>query len=158
MTPLVGLLHSEQKPLPHIFAVHSCLYILVPIRQKHSNSYVSFISVLLPFLLWVPKQFLTAGLITESVSYTNSAAAIWGFGFMEEIKLIMVFSPRQILCVSLTFLNPSSNISRSATNSMYCFIKVQFMPISLTGSASVKNSCRKQKHIVYSSQHSLRTV
>lgn len=123
----------------------------------------SFISVLLPFLLWVPKQFLTAGLITESVSYTNSTTAIWGFGFLEEIKLTMVFSPWQILCVqilcvSLTFLNPSSNISRSATNSMYCFIKVQFMPISLTGSASVKNSCRKQKHTVYSSQHSLRTV
>lgn len=49
------------------------------------------------------------------------------------------------LLITLTLLNPSSNISRSATNSMYCFIKVQFMPISFTGRASVKNSCRYEE-------------
>ena len=39
-----------------------------------------------------------------------------------------------------TLLKPSSSISLSATNSMYCFIKVQFIPMSFTGRASVRNS------------------
>lgn len=47
----------------------------------------------------------------------------------------------QVTMFTFTLLKPSSNISRSATNSMYCFIKSQFMPISLTGRAWVKNSC-----------------
>lgn len=50
-----------------------------------------------------------------------------------------------ILTQILTLLKPSSIISRSATNSMYCFIKSQFMPISLTGRAWVRNSCGPQK-------------
>lgn len=41
---------------------------------------------------------------------------------------------------SLTFENPSSISNRSATNSIYCFIKVQFIPIRPTGNASVRNS------------------
>lgn len=41
---------------------------------------------------------------------------------------------------SLTFENPSSISNRSATNSMYCFISVQFIPIRPTGNASVRNS------------------
>lgn len=41
---------------------------------------------------------------------------------------------------NFTLLKPSSSISRSATNSMYCFIKVQFIPMSFTGKASVRNS------------------
>lgn len=45
----------------------------------------------------------------------------------------------------VTFVKPSSSISLSATNSMYCFISSQFIPISFTGRASVRNSCAEQQ-------------
>lgn len=46
-----------------------------------------------------------------------------------------------VLAISpLTFENPSSISNRSATNSIYCFIRVQFIPIRPTGNASVRNS------------------
>lgn len=38
-----------------------------------------------------------------------------------------------------TFCCWSATSSLSATNSMYCFIRPQFIPIKLTGSASVRN-------------------
>lgn len=41
----------------------------------------------------------------------------------------------------LTFSHPSSTRSLSATNSMYIFMRSQFMPIRLQGRASVRNSC-----------------
>lgn len=44
-------------------------------------------------------------------------------------------------------MNPSSSISLSATNSMYCFISSQFIPISFTGRASVRNSCRQRDKV-----------
>lgn len=40
----------------------------------------------------------------------------------------------------LTLEQPSSSISLSATNSMYCFMSSQFIPIRFTGRASVRNS------------------
>ena len=40
-----------------------------------------------------------------------------------------------------TFSHPSSTSRRSATNSMYRHMRVQFMPINDTGSASTRNSC-----------------
>ena len=41
----------------------------------------------------------------------------------------------------VTLGQPSSCRRRSATNSMYLRMRTQFIPIMLTGSASVKNSC-----------------
>lgn len=40
-----------------------------------------------------------------------------------------------------TFSHLSSSSSLSATNSMYCFISLQFIPMRLQGRASVRNSC-----------------
>ena len=47
---------------------------------------------------------------------------------------------------AVTLAKPSSSISRSATNSMYCFMRSPFIPISFTGRASVRNSWRTNKH------------
>jgi len=41
----------------------------------------------------------------------------------------------------ITFGQPNSCRRRSATNSMYWRMRTQFIPIMLTGSASVRNSC-----------------
>jgi hypothetical protein len=35
---------------------------------------------------------------------------------------------------------PRAKISLSATNSMYCFMSVEFIPINSTGNASLMNS------------------
>lgn len=44
----------------------------------------------------------------------------------------------------VTLARPRSASRRSATNSMYCFIRQQFIPIRSTGRASVKNSCESK--------------
>lgn len=49
-----------------------------------------------------------------------------------------------------TLASPRSAKRRSATNSMYCFIRQQFIPIKSTGKASVRNSCN-QKHVAFAS-------
>ena len=49
--------------------------------------------------------------------------------------------PVDIEVVNRTLSQPRSTSSLSATNSMYVFMLPQFMPMSATGSASVKNSC-----------------
>lgn len=49
-------------------------------------------------------------------------------------------------CLNMyTFENPSSASNLSATNSIYCFIKTQFIPMRPTGKASVKNSWGKNR-------------
>lgn len=47
-----------------------------------------------------------------------------------------------------TLASPRSARRRSATNSMYCFIRQQFIPIKSTDKASVRNSCN-QKHVIF---------
>lgn len=74
---------------------------------------------------------------------------VWGFWLLKTFKNFKIFRESiKIDCFStkksgtiFTFEQLRATRSLSATNSMYCFIKVWFMPISLTGRASVRNSC-----------------
>lgn len=52
---------------------------------------------------------------------------------------------RKINTTLLTLGIPKSVNNRSATNSMYCFIKKLLIPMRSTGKASVRNSCKNKQ-------------
>lgn len=81
-------------------------------------------------------RLLHQGFMVSASCYHNikTSNENWPLGFQSFKILTTLASPRSVR-------------RRSATNSMYCFIRHELIPMRSTGKASVKNSCNTQQDI-----------